>query len=121
MTSGWSFLTWKDPQMSPGSEPDTLEEALSELVREAQADLDGVRDRRDDAGELIEGDGSFTFVLMAPGYSRRDIRVWAEEDRLKVESFDFKIERPLSCAVDPTTVSATYLNGVLSVRAEKKA
>ncbi|MDG6986029.1 MAG: Hsp20/alpha crystallin family protein [Nitrososphaerota archaeon] len=107
--------------MNPASEPDALEDALSEIVRAAQADIDGIRDKRGDAGELIERDASVTFILLVPGYSRRDIRVRAEADRLRVEAFDFKIERPLPCAVDPSTVSATYLNGVLSVRMEKGA
>ena len=106
--------------MSSASDADPLEDALAELVQAAQQDIEGVRSREEDSGELIEGDDSFTFVLLAPGYSRRDIGVRAEADRLKIEAYDFKVVRMLRCEVDPASARSTYLNGVLSVRLDKK-
>ncbi|MDG7010972.1 MAG: Hsp20/alpha crystallin family protein [Nitrososphaerota archaeon] len=82
--------------------------------------MDGLRAVEEERGELIEDARSVTFVLLAPGYSRRDIGVRTEADRLKVEAFDFKLVKPLGCTVDPTTARSTYVNGVLSVRVEKK-
>ncbi|MDG6916774.1 MAG: hypothetical protein JRM85_04175 [Nitrososphaerota archaeon] len=49
-----------------------------------------------------------------------DIDVKAEDDRLRVESYDFKVVRQLGCAVDPSTAKTTYVNGVLSVRIAKR-
>jgi HSP20 family molecular chaperone IbpA len=95
-----------------------VEHGLAEAVERAQGDLDGTREAG--PGELIEGADSFTFVLVAPGYSRRDIGVRAEDDRLKVEAYDFKIVRAFGCAVAPGTARSTYLDGVLSVRVDKK-
>jgi len=57
---------------------------------------------------------------MAPGYSGRDFRATAEADRLKVEAYDLKIERQLGCTVVPSSARSTYVNGVFSVRVDKK-
>ncbi|MDG6920052.1 MAG: Hsp20/alpha crystallin family protein [Nitrososphaerota archaeon] len=74
-----------------------------------------------DPGELIEGADEVSFVLMAPGHTRVDIDVKAEDDRLRVESYDFKIVKLLRCVVDPSTAKTTFVNGVLSVRVAKRA
>ena len=71
-------------------------------------------------GELIEGSDEVTYVLMAPGRTRMDLDVKAEDDRLRIESYDFKIVKLLGCVVDPTTAKTTYVNGVLSVRVTKR-
>ncbi len=57
---------------------------------------------------------------MTHGRDRMDIDVKAEDDRLRVESYDFKVVRQLGCAVDPSTAKTTYVNGVLSVRIAKR-
>ncbi|MDE1858543.1 MAG: Hsp20/alpha crystallin family protein [Thaumarchaeota archaeon] len=119
-TSASTSTTWKGQGTSSSSEPDSLEEELAELVRAAQEDMDGLRSKEADGGELIEGPDAVTFVLMAPGYSGRDFRATAEADRLKVEAYDLKIERPLGCTVVPSSARSTYINGVLSVRVDKK-
>ena len=82
--------------------------------------MEALRTDKGDEGEMIEGAETVTFVLLIPGYSGRDIRVKAEPDRLRVDAFDLAIVRPLGCTVDTTTVRSTYVNGVLSVRVDKK-
>ncbi|MDG6991529.1 MAG: Hsp20/alpha crystallin family protein [Nitrososphaerota archaeon] len=102
------------------SDPDSLEDALDEMVKAAQDDLDRIREKKGDDGELLEGADSVSFLLLAPGYSRRDITVAAQADKLVVEAYDFKIARPLGCTVDPSSARTTFVNGVLSVRLAKK-
>lgn len=113
-------MTWKRPPVTSASEPDPLEDALDELVRAAQEDLEGVRPSREDPGELIEGPDSFTFVVMAPGYGRGDLQLSVEPGRLSVEAPGFKAARDFPCPVDPSTARSTFVNGVLSVRVDKR-
>ena len=112
--------TWRVYPVTSASEPDPLEDALDELARAAQEDLVNVRSEREERGELIEGPNSFTFVLMASGYGRSDIAVNVERDRLRVEASDFKVVKGFRCIVDPSTARTTYVNGVLSVRVDKR-
>ena len=100
---------------------DPLEDILGEMARVAQRGAGRATAEGDpDPGELIEGTEEISFVLMAPGHSRLDIDVKAEDDRLRVESYDFKIVKLLRCVVDPSTAKTTYVNGVLSVRVAKR-
>lgn len=112
----WNSLTWKDHRTTSSDDPDPLDE----LVSGAQRDLDFLRTEEVYTGELIEGAEGVTFVLIAPGYSRRELSVKAGADRLVIEASDFKIAKPLGCTVDPNTARSTYVNGVLSVRVDKK-
>ena len=89
-------------------------------MRAAQDEMDALPSRGEDAGELIEGPYSVNFVILAPGYRAGGIEVMAEPDRLRIRTADFEIERALGCRVDPATAQTSYLNGVLSVRVDKK-
>ena len=89
-------------------------------MKTAQRDVETLRSEEGDAGELIEGAHAFTFLLLAPGHSARDIEVKAGGGTLRVEAADIKIVRPLAGSVDPSTARWTYINGVLSVRVDKK-
>jgi HSP20 family molecular chaperone IbpA len=113
-------LIWKVPRTEPRDQ-DGTGDALAELARAAEEDLtrDGGGGAPDE-GELIEGPQDVTFVLVIPGYRRGDIGVYAEQGRLKVESYDFKIVRCLGSPIEPTTARTTYVNGVLSVRVDKR-
>ncbi|MDG6988453.1 MAG: Hsp20/alpha crystallin family protein [Nitrososphaerota archaeon] len=108
----------------PPTEPkdqDGTGDALAELARAAEEDLLREREARaPDEGELIESPLDVTFVLVVPGYRRGDIAVYAEQERLKVESYDFKIVKCMGSPIDPTTARSTYVNGVLSVRVDKR-
>jgi HSP20 family molecular chaperone IbpA len=106
-----TFSTWKGTPTKPTEEGDPLEGELGGLARSA---------KDPDSGEIIETAGEVTFVMLAPGYSRMDIGVRAEEDRLRVEAYDFKMVKMLRCRVEPTTARSTYLNGVLSVKVAKR-
>ena len=100
---------------------DPLEDVLGEITRVAQGEVgDPGPEVESDPGELIEGADEVTFIMVAPGRTRMDLDVKAEDDRLRVESYDFKIVRPLHCIVDPSTAKTTYVNGVLSVRVAKR-
>ena len=113
-------MIWKVPPTEP-SDQDETGGALAEVARAAQEDLTrgGGRGAPDEV-ELIEGPLDVTFVLVIPGYRREDIGVYAEHERLKVESYDFKIVRCVGCSIEPTTARTTYVNGVLSVRVDKR-
>jgi HSP20 family molecular chaperone IbpA len=107
--------------VSTASDEDPLEDMLGEIARVARREADrAAAGGEDDLGELIEGGDEVTFVMVTRGRERMDIDVKAEDDRLRVESYDFKIVRPLGCAVDPSTTKTTYVNGVLSVRIAKR-
>ncbi len=102
-----------------------MEDALAELVRAAQEDLDvsrrpPMRDNRIDTGELTEGAETVSFVLIAPGYHTWEFRVGVADGELRVEGPDFFLTKPLYCRVDVTTLKTRYNNGVLSVRIAKK-
>lgn len=118
-------MTWKGAKTTPASEPDPLEEALEDLVRAAQEDLEvsrrpAMRESRIDAGELTEGPESLSFVLLAPGYRSWEFRVGVAEGELRVEGPDFFLTKPLHSKVDSASLRTRYNNGVLSVRLAKK-
>lgn len=96
-----------------------MEDALSDLVRAAQEDIQGKGDARGDPGELIEWDHGFAYVLMVPGGRWEDVAVEVEADHLKAGSLDFVVERKFPQRVDPSTATSTCVNGVLSVRVSK--
>ena len=102
---------------------DPLDDAISDLVRAAQQDLeDGSRvevPESKDLGELVERPDSVSFVLMAPGYCLRDFKVTVVRDDLKVDAPDFDLKRPLGCKVGPG-IRTEYRNGVLSVTIPKR-
>jgi HSP20 family molecular chaperone IbpA len=105
------------------SDSDPLDDAISDLVRAAQQDLEGASRMESaeskDRGELVERSQSVSFVLMAPGYCLRDFKVSVGRDKLHVEAPDFEITRVLRCKVDPA-IKTEYRNGVLSIRIPKK-
>lgn len=107
--------------MTSTSDPDPLKDALTGVTRAAERDLDE-KSTEDDkmTGELMEGAYELNYMLMAPGYTRRDISVRADEEHLVIEAYDFKIVKYLRCVIEPATVRSTYLNGVLSVRVAKR-
>lgn len=117
-------MTWRWKLTADSSERDPLEEALGDLVRAAQQDLDGASRMEvpgsKDGGELVERPGSVSFILLASGYCLKDFRVKVVGGELRVDSPDFEITRALGCGVDPHGVKTEYRNGVLSVRVAKK-
>lgn len=110
--------------MTQSSDPDPLGDALNDLVRAAQEDLDvGSRveaPKSKDKGELVERPDFFSFILIAPGYCLKDFDVKIARGGLKVEAPDFEMTRPLGCEVEPSGIRTEYRNGVLSVRIAKK-
>ncbi len=123
-TSVSNSTTWSGKQTADSSEPDPLEDALRDLVRAAQQDLDGAArmelPESDDRGELVERSGFMSFIMMAPGYCIRDFKVKVVRDELRVDAPDFEVTRTLGCGVDPAGVRTDYRNGVLSVKIAKK-
>jgi len=122
-TSASSCSTWR-AKRTTSSDPDPLDESISDLVRAAQEDLDGVprvevRGTRD-RGELVERSDSISYILLASGYCARDFRVRVVRGELRIDAPDFRVTRPLRCTVDPLAVKTDYRNGVLSVSIPKK-
>ena len=119
-----NFTTWRGVRTRDSSESDPLEDALGDLVRAAQRDLDGASriegPNSKDGGELVERPDSVSFVLMAAGYSLGDFEARVEKDELVVCAPDFEIRRRIGCQVEPSQVRTDYRNGVLSVRVAKR-
>lgn len=117
-------MTSRGTRTTPSNDPDPLEDALAELVRAAQEDLDVSRhpvtkESRIDSGELTEGAEHVSFILIAPGYRPWEFRVGVAGGELRVEAPDFFITRPLRCRVDGASLQVRYNNGVLSARVAK--
>ncbi len=115
--------TWR-AKRTTSSDSDQLDDAISDLVRAAQNDIDGApkseaQDTRD-TGELVERSDSISFILMASGYCIRDFRVRVVKGSLRIDGPDFEVTRPLGCKVESRAVKTDYRNGVLSVRVLKK-
>ena len=114
--------TWR-AKRTTSDDPDPLDDAISDLVRAAQQNLDqapttepaGPRDR----GELVERREFISFILMAPGHCIRDFRVRVVKEELRIDAPDLEVRRPLGCRVDPLAMKTDYRNGVLSVRMPK--
>ncbi|MDG6909304.1 MAG: hypothetical protein JRN08_02950 [Nitrososphaerota archaeon] len=119
-----NFTTWRGRRTTDSDGNDPVEDALGDLVRAAQNDLDGVPSVQSpeprDKGELVERAEFVSFILMAPGYCLRDFGVVIAGTELRVEAPDFDLVRRLGCAVEPSSVRTEYRNGVLSVRVAKK-
>lgn len=120
-TSASTCTTWR-AKSTNSSDPDPLDDAISDLVRSAQQDLDGASkgDQERDRGELVERPAFFSFILMAPGYCIRDFKVRVVRDELRIDAPDFEVTRRLGCRVDLPGAETDYRNGVLSVRVPKK-
>jgi HSP20 family molecular chaperone IbpA len=122
-TSASGSTTWRGAQTASASDPDPTDDALSDLVREAQEEVDGSgfgEERGDrDQGEVIEGAYAVTFILIAPGHGEREFEVRVSKDSLRVEADGLELIRRLRCRVDPSSLEHTYRNGVLSVRLAK--
>ena len=101
-----------------------MDDAISDLVRAAQQDLEGASSIKatgsKDRGELVERSDFVSFVLLAPGYCLRDFKVKVARDEIHVEAPDFELKRTLRCRVG-SDIKTEYRNGVLSVRIPKKS
>lgn len=119
-----NFSTWKGNSTKGSREPDPLEDALSDLVKAAQQDLDEASrmevGESDDRGELVERADSVSFILLAPGYCLKDFKVRVSGDELRVDAPDFEITRTLGSRVEGPRAKAEYRNGVFSLRMPKK-
>ena len=118
---GSTSTTWSGKRTANSSDDDQLDEALGELVRAAQHDLDGSSAEAEpgDRGELVERQDSVSYVLLAPGYSLKDFLVEVVEGELRVDAPGFGFRRELGCRVDAAGIRTDYRNGVLSVRIGK--
>ncbi len=84
-----------------------------------------VEEAREPLVDVIEGDRETTVVAEVPGVEREDIKLDANENELKidVETAERKYHKTISFKnpVRPETAKATYKNGVLEVRLERRA
>lgn len=113
-------MTWKGPWTGYARDPDSLEDALAELVKAAQRDVERAGRREAYRGELIEGPVSVSFILLAPGRRLGDFAVRVRGGRLEVRARGMRVSRKLGCPVDPSTARTTCVNGVLSVKLGKR-
>ncbi len=109
---------------STASEPDSLEDALGDLVRDAQDSIDKGRtepeaNRGFDQGELVERADHISFVLMVPGCRLGETNIEVAGGTLKVGTRSVSIARKLHCRVDPASLEASCVNGVLCIRVAK--
>ena len=85
----------------------------------------GEEPAREPLVDLIEADKETTVVAEVPGVAKEDIRLDAKEDSLEidVEKGERKYHKVVQfkAPVKPETAKATYKNGVLEVRLDRKA
>lgn len=83
-----------------------------------------ISEEREPLVDVIEDEDQITVVAELPGVEKDNIKVKATEDTLVVSAkgLDKKYYReiPLPTKVKPETARASYKNGVLEVRLEKK-
>jgi len=100
------------------------------VIREfgnVQPKLKGAKaeESREPLVDVIEGDRETTVVAEVPGVEKKDIKLDATEEELKitVDAAHRKYHKAVyfKSAVKPETAKATYKNGVLEVRLERKA
>ena len=107
---------------------ESFEEALAEIVRAAERELECLRagaetepadPDRSDMGEVIEGAAEVTLLLNAPGYRPEELRVTAMTHAITIGTGDFEMRRRLACRVEPARMVVAYNNGILSVTIPK--
>ena len=108
---------------------DGFQRALDDLVDDAvtllegrfahAADKQGAAEKRTDDGELIESSTHVAFIMHAPGYRSDQLKVSLLEDCIVVTAPDFTVRRPLHASVCGSSLTSTYINGVLSARFQK--
>ena len=109
-------------------EKESLEEALAEIVRAAERELEDLREGAEaepaepdpsEMGEIIVGAAEVTLLLNAPGYRPEELRVTAMTHAITVGTSDFEMRRRLACRVEPARMVVAYNNGILSVTIPK--
>ncbi len=73
--------------------------------------------------DVIERNDAYEVVAELSGVEKKDIKIHATEDSLEIKTeggMKFFKEVPFETPVKPETATATYKNGVLSVRIQKK-
>jgi HSP20 family protein len=74
--------------------------------------------------DIIDQNDAYEVVAELPGVEKRDIKLHATEDALEIKTVgdvSFYKHIAFETRVKPKTATATYRNGVLSVRLEKRA
>lgn len=112
--------------MTEQGEKDTLEGRLEEIVKTAEHLIDAqyrskALEESDggEEGELIEGSDVITFVLLARGFRETQVRVRVQPRSIEVDTPRFFLKRRIP-SVSPLTARTTYVNGVLSVTADRE-
>ncbi len=104
----------------PGKEPEFKEFGnLKSSYAGLEPALDG---EREPLVDVIEDRDAYEIVAELPGVEKADVTLHATEDALEIRTGgDVKFYREVSfeTCVKPETATATYRNGVLSVRIEK--
>jgi HSP20 family molecular chaperone IbpA len=108
---------------------DGFQRALDDLVDDAVTLLEGrlvhVVDERAGAetrtydDEMIESSTHITFIMHVPGYRSSQLKVSLLGGDLVVTAPDFTVRRPLHASVDGSSLTSTYVNGVLSAQLQK--
>jgi HSP20 family molecular chaperone IbpA len=108
---------------------DGFQRALDDLVDDAVTLLerrlvDAADERRvvadrtfDD--ELIESSTRITLILHAPGYRSNQLKVSLLEGDIVVAAPDFTVRKPLHASVDESSLTSTYVNGILSAEFQR--
>ncbi|MHC1635781.1 MAG: archaeal heat shock protein Hsp20 [Candidatus Methanospirareceae archaeon] len=81
------------------------------------------RGEREPLVDVIEQKDHYEVVAEMPGVEKEDIKLHATENSLEIKTVGkkkFYKEITFDCAVKPETAKATYKNGVLSVKINKK-
>ncbi|MHB0874800.1 MAG: Hsp20/alpha crystallin family protein [Anaerolineae bacterium] len=81
-----------------------------------------VADVREPLADVFDEDGSVLVVLELPGVAENEIELAAEQDILTLRTTGqrrYEKEVLLPAVVDATTMTKSYTNGILEVRAQK--
>ena len=105
----------------PGKEPEIKEFGNIKPANKKLEPFPG--GEREPLTDVIEQEDAYEVVVELPGVEKEDLRLHATEDSLEIKTEDgirfFKIVS-FETLVKPETAKATYKNGILSVRLQKK-
>jgi len=105
----------------PGKEPEIKEFGNIKPANRKLEPFPG--GEREPLADVIDQKDAYEVVVELPGVEKEDLRLHATEDSLEIKTEDgIKFFKAVSfeTPVRPETAKATYKNGVLSVRLQKK-
>jgi HSP20 family protein len=107
--------------LQPGPDGRPIIEEFGNIPRRGQAQIPG---EREPLVEVIDGKQQVTVIAELPGVDKKDIDLKADEWNLTIsvdaENRKYYKELEMPAEIDPASIKATYKNGILEVKLNRK-